>query len=63
MVNMPIYEYICRRCGYKFELPCHFYDNDEELACPLCDEKYPEKQFSSVNTAASSCGATTYSGG
>jgi putative FmdB family regulatory protein len=63
MVLMPIYEYICRKCGYKFELSRHFYDSDEDLACPLCEEKGPEKQLSTFSASASSCGTVSFSGG
>ena len=36
---MPVYEYICKECGFKFEMSRHFYDSDEDLACPLCGKK------------------------
>jgi putative FmdB family regulatory protein len=60
-VEMPVYEYICKECGFKFELARHFYDSDEDLACPICGKKALEKQFSTFN-AASSCGSSEYSG-
>ena len=60
---MPIYEYVCRKCGHKFELFRHFYDSDDELSCPICEEKSPEKQLSAFSAAGSSCGTVTYSGG
>jgi putative FmdB family regulatory protein len=47
---MPIYEYICRTCGHKFELSRHFYDSDEEVMCPNCGEKSATKQPSSLNS-------------
>ena len=63
MVFMPVYEYVCRKCGYRFELFHHFYDSDAELQCPVCGEKSPEKQFSPFSASGTSCGTTAYSGG
>jgi putative FmdB family regulatory protein len=63
MVRMPIYEYACRKCGYKFELFRHFYDSDQELACPMCKEKSLVKQVSTFSSAGSGCGTASYSGG
>ena len=60
---MPIYEYVCRKCGFRFEQFRHFYDSDAELECPVCGEKSPEKQFSIFSASGSSCGTVSYSGG
>jgi len=57
---MPIYEYICKECGNKFELPRHFYDSDDDLVCPLCGKKALEKQFSTFSS--SGCSASELSG-
>ncbi len=59
---MPIYEYVCRKCGFRFELSRHFYDSDAELECPVCGEKSPERQFSTFASTGSSC-ESSYSGG
>ena len=60
---MPIYEYICKECGNKSEIARHFYDLDDELACPSCCKNALEKQFSTFNAAGFSCAPTEYSGG
>jgi putative FmdB family regulatory protein len=60
---MPIYEYICKECGNKSEISRHFYDLDEELACPVCGEYRLEKQFSTFSAAGTGCATTQYSGG
>lgn len=60
---MPVYEYICKECGHKFELFRHFYDSDEDLACPLCGKKALEKQFSNFSTGGLSCIHSENSGG
>lgn len=60
---MPIYEYICKECGTKSEISRHFYDLDDELACPVCGKNTLEKQFSTFNAASFSCAPTGYSGG
>ena len=60
---MPVYEYICKECGHKFELLRHFYDSDEDLACPLCGKKALAKQFSTFSAGGLSCSPSEYSGG
>jgi putative FmdB family regulatory protein len=60
---MPVYEYICQECGYKFELSRHFYDSDEDLACPICEKRALERQFSTFSAGGLSCGPSEYSGG
>jgi len=41
---MPIYEYICEKCGNEFELLIF---KDEEPECPSCGGKSPKKKMSS----------------
>jgi putative FmdB family regulatory protein len=36
---MPIYEYQCPSCNYKFELLRSMNDSDKEAPCPQCNEK------------------------
>ena len=33
---MPLYEYQCERCEYKFSLFRHIDSRDRESICPLC---------------------------
>ena len=33
---MPIYEYVCSDCGFKFELLRRLNQADEEVSCPQC---------------------------
>lgn len=35
---MPLYEYICRKCRYKFEEHKKFSDRNKQL-CPKCKSK------------------------
>jgi len=60
---MPIYEYVCKKCGHKFEMFRYFYQSDAELACPVCGEKDPERSFSTFSTSGYSCSPSEYSGG
>jgi putative FmdB family regulatory protein len=70
---MPIYEYVCRKCGTAFEWLSR---SDERPACPKCGgEKELAKQFSlpAAHTAAAgpvcpakemgACGAGQCGGG
>ncbi len=61
---MPIYEYVCTRCGLKFELHRSFWQSDADIKCPACGQLAPERQFSSFNSSnANSCGSTSSSYG
>ncbi|HJO38792.1 MAG: zinc ribbon domain-containing protein [Vicinamibacterales bacterium] len=43
---MPIYEYQCRECGHDFEILQRLGESAKGLACPNCDRKTLDKQFS-----------------
>lgn len=34
---MPIYEYTCTHCQYKFEIISSIHDNNIDIKCPKCD--------------------------
>ncbi len=40
---MPIYEYVCKRCGHAFE---ELIRGDERPACPACGRNDAERQMS-----------------
>lgn len=42
---MPIFEYICSRCGRRFEF-LEKSGNSGEKSCPQCGSRRLEKQFS-----------------
>ena len=52
---MPIYEYVCKNCGNKFELIRFASDNDSNIECPGCGEKKTEKAVSSPVSLQGSC--------
>ena len=60
---MPIYEYVCERCGNRFDLYRSFWQSDREIECPACGQKDPARQFSSFSSSASSCGSNNSSFG
>jgi putative FmdB family regulatory protein len=43
---MPIYEYQCRVCGYKFEVLQKLGEDGSNLKCPKCGADNPQKVFS-----------------
>lgn len=45
---MPIYEYRCRECGEIFESFRAINASDEEVVCPRCGAKKPNRRLSSV---------------
>ncbi len=59
---MPIYEYKCEKCGYKFD---HLARTLSDIAkkCPKCGAKKPEKQLSSFSASVSDGGSTSCSMG
>ncbi|NLW32819.1 MAG: zinc ribbon domain-containing protein [Fibrobacter sp.] len=44
---MPIFEYICQKCGKKFE-ELVASNHSEEIFCPDCGSHKTEKQFSVI---------------
>ncbi len=52
---MPIYEYVCRHCGLRFELYRGFWQSDEEIECPSCGQTSPTRQFSTFSSSTESC--------
>ena len=62
-LEMPIYEYRCRKCGKIFEKIQKVEEGGESLKCPYCQGKKPEKVLSSFSStkgseSTSSCGPT-----
>lgn len=49
---MPLFEFVCKKCGNKFE-KIVFSINNEEIKCPSCNSKELEKQFSIFSSASS----------
>ncbi|MFH1145115.1 MAG: zinc ribbon domain-containing protein [Candidatus Eisenbacteria bacterium] len=50
---MPLYEYMCRRCGARFEalIPVSAREQEEKkLACPKCGTTGPLRQISPFST-------------
>ena len=50
---MPLYEYQCTQCGYRFEQLVGSNSKGPET-CPSCSAPAPEKQFSAFAVGASS---------
>ncbi len=53
---MPIFEYICRDCGVRFEKLIRRDADVEALACPSCGQQHLEKELSTF--AAHANGST-----
>ncbi|RPI03663.1 MAG: zinc ribbon domain-containing protein [Calditrichaeota bacterium] len=49
---MPINEYVCRKCGHRFDVLQRLGEDGSQLNCPHCNEPKPEKMIS----AFSACG-------
>jgi len=51
---MPVYEYECTKCGERFELRRGMNDKDDEIGCPRCGAKSPQRVFSVFARGSSS---------
>lgn len=60
---MPIYEFRCRGCGFRFEALRPLGDTGAGLECPSCGAKDPEKQLSVFAASAGGGSRVTGSGG
>jgi len=45
---MPIYTYRCNKYGEKFELLRGISNSDEDITCPKCGEKKPQRMLSAI---------------
>lgn len=50
---MPVYTYICNKCGEKFDLLIGVTSGETELKCKKCRSKDIQRTFSSFNAGHS----------
>ena len=60
---MPIYEYRCKKCGSEFEQFRRIGDNDDDLKCPKCGRKKPERRMSAPSLGGGCCGPQSSNSG
>lgn len=67
---MPIYEFKCKECGHEFEIIMRASASKEEVTCPKCHAKNPDRLMSAFSSgssssggfsASSSCGSSAFS--
>ncbi|PIW33716.1 MAG: hypothetical protein COW28_03085 [bacterium (Candidatus Ratteibacteria) CG15_BIG_FIL_POST_REV_8_21_14_020_41_12] len=58
---MPVYSYICKDCGKKFDLLIGVTAERPELKCPQCDSKNIEKTLASFGIGTSSSSSSSES--
>jgi len=58
---MPIYEFVCRVCGERFERVCRMGETGAGVECPACG-KSGARKVPSTFAAAGSCSAPGGSG-
>ena len=56
---MPIYEYVCRDCGNKFELLRPFSQVNKPAACPKCHKTAKKKLSTFASFSMSEGGSPT----
>ena len=49
---MPLFEFVCKKCGTKFETII-FSTDKEKIECPECNSSEVEKQFSLFSAGSS----------
>lgn len=52
---MPIYEYVCKKCGKEFEQI--MFKSDDKPACPYCGANEAAKQISACSSKGLKAGA------
>ena len=63
---MPIYEYVCSKCDWKFELMRGFSQDDAGIKCPECGAENPQKVlslFASGSGSTDNCAPMPSGGG
>lgn len=53
---MPIYEFVCQKCGFKFEklfLTYSLFEKSGSIECPNCGNPKVEKSLSIFSTSSS----------
>ena len=58
---MPIFSYICKDCGEKFDLLVGVVSDKEEMKCKKCGSRNVEKTLSAFSVGASGSGSTSSS--
>jgi len=53
---MPIYEYLCRKCGNLFEIRQSLGEDGSNVRCPECNTMEPERVMSAFFSSGS-CGS------
>jgi putative FmdB family regulatory protein len=48
---MPLYEFVCSKCGHQFEVLIRRPSDEKELNCPKCQNKKATKCFSTFATS------------
>ncbi|MFH1771265.1 MAG: zinc ribbon domain-containing protein [Candidatus Omnitrophota bacterium] len=59
---MPVYTFICKDCGEKFDLLIGVTSEDAELKCGKCGSKKVEKVFSNFSVGSSHGKSDPYGG-
>ncbi len=54
---MPVYSYVCKDCGHKFDLLTGVISEKPKFKCEKCGSKNIEKLFGSFNVGSSGRGS------
>lgn len=57
---MPLYEYVCYKCGNSFELLRRMNDDDREVRCPECGSERIGRMLSSFASGGCSSGSSRF---
>lgn len=56
---MPLYEYVCKECGTRFEVLQRVGASASDAACPKCGGREVAKQFSTFASALAGPGGSS----
>lgn len=59
---MPLYEYVCPKCGHPFEMIVSFSQADRPQECPSCGHDQATKQISRIAMHSVGSGASASAG-
>lgn len=60
---MPIYEYVCSRCGESFEKLVRSSSSQPEIHCPKCEGDKVERKISVFGFSGGSSDGLSFGGG
>ena len=62
-LDMPMYDYKCKKCGHEFENLVSFSIEDKDVECPSCNNKGSKRLLCAPNISTNANGGSSKSSG